>query len=94
MRKILSPQNLSFSNIIAYNFLTMNESQQILYMQVRILRMCKERFGLSFKQAAELFRKFNVPDFIEKCFGIFHVEGDDAVFEETKAYLLAKGASL
>ena len=28
------------------------------------------------------------------CFGIFHVEGDEAVFEDVKAYLKAKGANL
>lgn len=61
-------------------------------MQVRILRMFSERLKMSFKQTAELFRKNNVLGFIEKGFGIFHVESDEAVFEETKSYLLVKGA--
>ena len=70
----------------------MNESQQILFMQIRILRMMAERYSLSLKQAAEIFGQYDVLPFIREGFGIFHVEGDEAVFEEVKAYLLAKGA--
>ena len=72
----------------------MNESQQILFMQIRILRMMAEKYSLSLKQVSELFEKYNVLSFIREGFGIFHVEGDEAVFEEVKAYLQAKGASL
>lgn len=32
----------------------MNESQQILFMQIRILRMMAEKYSLSLKQASEL----------------------------------------
>lgn len=35
---------------------------------------------------------FDVLRYIRECFGIFHVEGDEAVFEDVKAYLKAKGA--
>ncbi|MCR5621576.1 MAG: DUF3791 domain-containing protein [Treponema sp.] len=70
----------------------MNESQQILFMQIRILRMMAERYSLSLKQVAEIFGQYDVLPFIREGFGIFHVEGDEAVFEEVKAYLLAKGA--
>ena len=70
----------------------MNESQQILFMQIRILRMMAEKCSLSLKQAAEIFGQYDVLPFIREGFGIFHVEGDEAVFEEVKAYLLAKGA--
>lgn len=71
----------------------MNESQQILFMQIRILRMMAEKNSLSLKQAAELFDQYDVLPFIREGFGIFHVEGDDAVFEEVKAYLQSKGAA-
>ena len=70
----------------------MNESQQILYMQIRILRITTERLGLSLKETAELFRKCAVLPFIRESFGIFHVEGDEAVFSEVYDYLKAKGA--
>lgn len=69
----------------------MSESQQILYMQIRILRMCADKFGLSLRETANLFARYDVLSFISEAFGIFHVEGDDSVFEETKSYLLSKG---
>ena len=72
----------------------MSESQQILFMQNRILRMMAEKYSLSLKQAAEMFGQYNVLAFIREGFGIFHVEGDEAVFEEVKSFLQAKGAAV
>lgn len=72
----------------------MNESQQILFMQIRILRMMAEKNSLSLKQAAEIFGQYKVLSFIREGFGIFHVESDEAVFEEVKAYLQSKGAAV
>ena len=72
----------------------MNESQQILFMQIRILRMMAEKYSLSLKKVAEIFGQYNVLSFIRDGFGIFHVEGDEAVFEEVKAYLQSKGAAV
>lgn len=71
----------------------MDESQQILFMQIRILRMMAEKYSLSLKQVAEIFGQYDVLTFIREGFGVFHVEGDEAVFEEVKSYLQAKGAS-
>ena len=72
----------------------MNEAQQILFMQIRILRMTAEKYSLSLKETAEIFGQYNVLPFIREGFGIFHVEGDEAVFEEVKGFLKSKGASL
>ena len=72
----------------------MNEAQQILFMQIRILRMMAEKYGLTLKHAAQIFAAYNVLPFIREGFGIFHVEGDEAVFEEVKGSLKSKGASL
>ena len=72
----------------------MSESEQILFMQIRILRMMAEKFGLTLKKAAQIFDTYNVLPFIREGFGIFHVEGDEAVFEEVKSFLNAKGAEL
>jgi len=72
----------------------MNESEQILFMQIRLLRMMAEKYGLTLKQAAQTFSEYNVLPFIREGFGIFHVEGDEAVFDEVKAYLKSKGAAI
>ncbi len=72
----------------------MNEQQQILFMQVRIIRMASERFGISLKEAAELFKKFEVLSYIRVGWGIFHTEGDEAVFVDVKQFLKNKGANI
>ncbi|MBQ0050601.1 MAG: DUF3791 domain-containing protein [Treponema sp.] len=72
----------------------MNEEQQILFMQIRLIRMASENLGLTLKQAAELFDKFKVLPFIRDCWGIFHVEGDNAVYEEILEYMISKGAAI
>ena len=72
----------------------MDEKRQILFMQIRILRMASERFHLSLKKTAELFKTFEVLRYIRECFGIFHVEGDEAVFDDVKSYLKIKGAAV
>ena len=72
----------------------MDEKRQILFMQIRILRMASERFHLSLKETAELFKTFEVLRYIRECFGIFHVEGDEAVFDDVKSYLKIKGAAV
>lgn len=72
----------------------MNEEQQILFMQIRLIRITSEKLGITLKQAAEMFDKFKVLSFIRDCWGIFHVEGDNAVYEEIREYLLSKGAAI
>lgn len=72
----------------------MNEQQQILYMQVRMIRIASEKFGISLKEAAELFKKFDVLQYIRVGWGIFHTEGDEAVFVDIKQFLKSKGANI
>lgn len=72
----------------------MDEQGQILFMQIRLIRMASERYGMSLKHTAELFDRYKVLPFIRECWGIFHVEGDEAVFEEVKNYLISKGAKI
>ena len=69
----------------------MNERSQITYMQVRIVRMATEKLNLSVAEVARLFDQYQVFEFIRDCFGIFHVEGDEAIWEDIIPYLKTKG---
>lgn len=71
----------------------MNERQQIIYMQARLIRLASEKWGESIERIAELFDKHHVLKYIEDCFGIFHVEGDEAILEDIVGYLKNKGVS-
>lgn len=70
----------------------MNERQQITYMQARICRMASERWNKTLKDVIVLFNSYKVLEYIEAGFGIFHMEGDEAVFEDITSYLQEKGA--
>ena len=70
----------------------MPEQQQILYMQIRLIRLASQYWGKTMEATAALFKEFCVFKYIEDCFGIFHTEGDEAIFEDILQYLANKGA--
>ena len=57
----------------------MSERNQITYMQLRLVRMASEK------------TKYKVFEYIRDCFGIFHAEGDEAVWEDLIPYLRNRG---
>ncbi|MCM1160543.1 MAG: DUF3791 domain-containing protein [Roseburia sp.] len=71
----------------------MNERQQIIYMQTRIIRLASEKWNRPIEEIVVLFAKNNVLQYIEEYFGIFHVEGDEAVLEDVITYLKNKGVT-
>ncbi|MBR4984193.1 MAG: DUF3791 domain-containing protein [Proteobacteria bacterium] len=72
----------------------MDEQSQILFMQIRMMRITAKRLKRSLKDTAMLFRQYDVLPYIREGYGIFHVEGDDAVYEDVKKYLISKGAEI
>lgn len=70
----------------------MGEKQQIIYMQARIIRLASEKWNMPIEKLTETFTKYKVLQYIEKCFGVFHVQGDEAVLEDIENYLKIKGA--
>lgn len=71
----------------------MNERQQIIYMQTRMIRLASEEWSKPIETITDLFAKYNVLQYIEECFGIFHVEGDEAVLDDITTYLKNKGVT-
>ena len=71
----------------------MSERQQIIYMQTRLIRLAAAEWNQTIGAVAELFTKYDVFQYIEECFGIFHVEGDAAVLDDITAYLKNRGVN-
>lgn len=69
----------------------MNEKSEMIFMQVRLLRLASEKWHMSIQKVNILFEKYGVFKFIEDCYGIFHTEGDYAVFNEIETLLKNKG---
>ena len=72
----------------------LDERQQITYMQARISRMAHERWGLSFREIMALFAQGDALGYIERNFGLLHLEGDESVFDDVTRYLRRKGVAL
>lgn len=72
----------------------MNENQQIIYMQARLVRLAAEEWNMPIKTVISIFTQYKVPQFIRECFGIFHVEGDYAVLDDIAGFLGNKGVKI
>lgn len=46
------------------------------------------------EQIIRLFKEADVLGYIEKCYGIFHCEGDEAVLEDIKEFMKEKGTEI
>lgn len=69
----------------------MGEKQQIIYMQTRIIRRASEEWKKSMEEISEIFTRYNVLQYIEQCFDMFHMEGDEAILADIEEYLKNKG---
>ena len=69
----------------------MGEKAEITFMQARLIRLASESWKMPIDKIVELFKKMNVFTYIEKGYGIFHCEGDEAVLEDINDYLERKG---
>lgn len=68
----------------------MSEKSEITFMQARIVRLASEEWHLSIDKVIELFQEVDVLGYIEKCYGIFHCEGDEAVLEDIAEFIEIK----
>ena len=72
----------------------MQENEEITFMQTRLIRLASEEWHLSMNQIVNLFKKVDVLGYIEKGYGIFHCEGDEAVLEDITEFLNGKGINV
>ncbi len=72
----------------------MSEKTEILFMQTRLIRLASEEWHLPIDKIIDLFKKVDVLGYIEKGYGIFHCEGDEAVLEDITEFLNGKGIKI
>lgn len=68
-----------------------SEKTEITFMQTRLIRLASEEWNLPIKKTVEIFEKVDVLGYIEKGYGIFHCEGDEAILEDITEFLHRKG---
>ena len=72
----------------------MSEKTEITFMQTRLIRLASEEWHLPIDKIIDLFKKVDVLGYIEKGYGIFHCEGDEAVLEDITEFLNGKGIKI
>lgn len=64
---------------------------EILFMEIRILRMFLEKHPMDAAQANRLFDDYGIWAFLETCYDALHVSGDESVLNDIEEMLIAKG---
>ena len=72
----------------------MSEKAEITFMQTRLIRLASEEWHLPIEKIIELFKRVDVLGYIEKGYGIFHCEVDEAVLEDITELLEGKGIKI
>lgn len=72
----------------------MDEKEQILYMQTRIIRKASLLWKKSLKETTEVFQKYNLLEYIKRGFELFHMEGDDSVLDSISLYVKNQGGEI
>ena len=72
----------------------MSEKTEITFMQTRLIRLASDEWNLPVEKIILLFKEADVLGYIEKCYGIFHCEGDEAVLEDITEFLQRRGIEI
>ncbi len=63
-------------------------------MQCWIFRHAQVKWGMTAVACAELFVRYGVFDFIEKCYDILHLSGYASGLRDVETYLINRGVKL
>jgi len=68
----------------------MDRADEIVLMQIRLVKLATKTWGIAMPDVAKLFTKNDVYVFIREMYEEFHVQGDSANLEEIKEFLKGK----
>lgn len=68
----------------------MSEESQIIHMMVRVSRLAADRWGMSLSKVMEVFSPADALGYVARNFGLFHMEGDEAVLDDVEEYLVSR----
>ena len=67
---------------------------EVLYMETRIFREFCEKMKITAKKANELFNNFKIWDYIESCYDMLHLSGDECVLNDIEKILKKRGVEI
>jgi hypothetical protein len=67
---------------------------EVLYMEIRLVGAFSEKYKLTRAAVNEIFSKYKIWQYIESCYEVFHLNGDEYNLDDISEYLKGKGVVL
>lgn len=71
--------------------MTAEQEEDLYQIQVRLFRLFQLNENISMAECSKIFKKYDVYSYIETCYEIYHMQGDEANLTDIKNYLNAQG---
>lgn len=68
-----------------------DRKDDIFMLQVRLYRMLQSRRDLSADECNRIFAKYELFDYISQCYEEYHMQGDEANYEDMLQYMKRQG---
>jgi hypothetical protein len=72
----------------------LNKRDDIFMLQVRLFRLAQLKWNKSAEECEQIFKKYELNEYIETCYEEYHVQGDEANLADLEHYLKVKGLSI
>ena len=72
----------------------LNKRDDIFMLQVRLFRLAQLKWDKSAEECEQLFKKYDLNEYIEACYEEYHVQGDEANLADLEHHLNVKGLSI
>ena len=69
----------------------LNKCDDLFMIQVRLFRLAQKRWGKDAEACEEIFKKYDVNEYIKTCYEEYHVQGDEASIADIESYLKTRG---
>ena len=69
----------------------LNKRDDIFMLQVRLFRLAQLKWNKSAEECEQIFKKYELNEYIETCYEEYHVQGDEANLADLEHYLKVKG---
>ena len=69
----------------------LNKRDDIFMLQVRLFRLAQLKWNKSAEECEQIFKKYDLNEYIETCYEEYHVQGDEANLADLEHYLKVKG---
>lgn len=69
----------------------MTKRSEIAFMQARIARIATQKWRLPISEVGRLFDQYKAFQHIRDCYDLYHVEGDEAIWEDMQPFFRHRG---